>query len=148
MSTIESKPLTRWIAIGVLTLGAICIALAVLPVYSLLSTTSFPDTLVGILTRLFGQHAAPVVLAYTLGSLVSGLVALAISFFLGLVVPSVRVLPGLWMGLVAAMTFMGLALVSGVQPRLVMFVEIGFLVGACVAGLGAARWLRGLPPPS
>jgi len=83
-------------------------------------------------------------LKYTLGSLVSAVVGLGVSLVAGLIVPQVRTSTGLWMGLVAAITYLGLEIASGVQPRLVTVLEMSFLIGACVIGLSTARrlWQR------
>lgn len=103
--------------------------------------TSFPDVLADALRRIFGVHVAALVLEYTLGPLVSVLVAVIVSLTIGLLVPQIRTSTGLWMGFAAAAAYAGLAIASGVQPRLVTVLEMSFLVGACVVGLGAARWL-------
>jgi hypothetical protein len=117
------------------------IAIAVLPVYSWLSMTPFSDILADALTRMVGTKLAALLLAYVLGPLVAAFVGLTVSLTLGLIVSQARILTGLWMGIVAAVTYLGLAITSSVQPRLVTGLEMVALVGACVLGLGAGRWL-------
>jgi hypothetical protein len=104
--------------------------------------TSFPDVLAEALARTFDAKMAAILLIYIPGSLVALILGLVVSFSVGLVVPSTRLPTGLWMGLVAGGTYLGLAHASGVQPHLVTLLEVTLIVGACLAGLRAARWLR------
>src|SRR5262249_24932467 len=85
--------------------GGACIAFAVLPTYSWLSMTSFPDALADVLARIFGAKVAAVLLIYALGCLVSAIIGVSVSFLLGLVVPPARSSTGLWMGLIAGVTY-------------------------------------------
>ena len=140
MTLVPLKSKTLQIAICAWVLGGVGIGLAVLPAYSWLSMTSFPDALAHALTRIFGASAAAVLLIYTLGSLVSAVIGLCVSFLVGLLVHPARSSTGLWMGLIAGVTYLGLAIASNVQPRLVTFLELAFLIAACLVGIGSARW--------
>ena len=141
MTLIDLGSTTRRIAICTWLFAGISIAFAVLPAYSWLSMTSFPDVFADVLTRMFGMKVAALLLGYMLGPLVSAVIGLAISLTVGLIVPQARSSTGLWMGLVAAVAYLSLAVASGVQPRLVTVLELSFLVGTCVVGLSTARWL-------
>lgn len=144
MTSIDPGRTMRRIAFCTCLFAGIGIAFAVLPTYSWLSMTSLPDVLADVLTKMFGMKVAALLLEYIPGPLVSALVGLVISVAAGLIVPQARSSTGLWMGVVAAMAHLGLAVASGVQPRLVTVLELSFLVGACVLGLSAARWLSRL----
>jgi hypothetical protein len=148
IATVTRPSLTlkaRWITVVASALGGVGIALAVLPAYSWLLTTTLLDALAAALTRLLGTSMAALILIYAPGSLVAACIGLCVSLAVGLLVPSVRSSTGIWMGLIAGVTYLGLAIVSDVSPHLVTFLEVCFLVGSCVAGLSAARWLMGRP---
>jgi hypothetical protein len=139
MTLLDLRSKTYWIAIGVWVLGGLGIAFSVLPAYSWLSTTPFPDVLAGVLMRVFRPSVAAVFLIYVPGSLVCAFIGITVSFLVGLLVPPARSSTGLWMGLIAGVTYLTLAITSGVQPQFVTFWELSFLVVACMTGVGAAR---------
>lgn len=134
----------RWVPVVANAIGGVAIALAVLPTYSWLLTTALLDVLATSLARMFGTNLAALILIYVPGSLVAVCIGFCVSLAMGLLVQPIRSSTGIWMGLVAGATYLGLVIVSDVSPRLVTFLEVCLLVGSCVAGLGAARFLRRL----